>query len=69
MADERALKTITFPSISTGAYGYPIEDAAPLAIRTVAEHLAGASTLEEVTFVLFGRAAYGAYEAALKTVK
>jgi O-acetyl-ADP-ribose deacetylase (regulator of RNase III) len=69
MADELALKTITFPSISTGAYGYPIEDAAPLAIRTVAEHLAGASTLEEVTFVLFGRAAYGAYEAALKTVK
>jgi O-acetyl-ADP-ribose deacetylase (regulator of RNase III) len=69
MADERGLKTMTFPSISTGAYGYPIEEAAPLAIRSVAEHLAGRSSLEEVTFVLFGRAAFDAYVVALKTVK
>jgi O-acetyl-ADP-ribose deacetylase (regulator of RNase III) len=69
MAGERNLKTITFPSISTGVYGYPIDEAAPLAIRTVAEHLMNQSSgIEEVTFVLFGRAAYAAYEAALKTV-
>jgi O-acetyl-ADP-ribose deacetylase (regulator of RNase III) len=69
MADERNLKTISFPSISTGAYGYPIDKAAPLAIRTVAEHLMHeASGLEEVTFVLFGRDAYASYEEALKSV-
>ncbi|MBV9302793.1 MAG: O-acetyl-ADP-ribose deacetylase [Acidobacteriaceae bacterium] len=39
LAAERDVKTISFPSISTGVYGYPIDDAADIAVRTVAEWL------------------------------
>lgn len=69
MACERALKTIAFPSISTGAYGYPIDEAAPVAIDAIARHLTHeTSTLDEVTLVLWGGAACDAFEAALKQV-
>ncbi len=69
MADERGLKTIAFPSISTGAYGYPIGEAAPIALGTVAGYLAqGATGIEEVTFVLWGRVDYGVYEENLKKI-
>ncbi len=53
LAVSRGLRTIAFPSISTGAYGYPVEDAAPIAVRSVKEFLGGSDTLSEVAFVLF----------------
>ncbi len=69
MANERGLKTIAFPSISTGAYGYPLDEAAPIAIHAIARHMTHeSSALEEATLVLWGRAACDAYEAALKKV-
>ncbi|MBS1859191.1 MAG: O-acetyl-ADP-ribose deacetylase [Acidobacteria bacterium] len=65
LAREHGARTLSFPSISTGVYGYPIEEAARIAIATVREHLAAETTLEEVVFVLFGRAAYDTFAQAL----
>jgi O-acetyl-ADP-ribose deacetylase (regulator of RNase III) len=48
LAAERDVKTISFPSISTGIYGYPLEDAAAIAVRAVAEWLANHSGLVKV---------------------
>ena len=64
VAEQRGLASIAFPSISTGIYGYPIEWAAGIAIRTVAERLAGGSTVQEAIFVLFSDADLAVYEAA-----
>jgi O-acetyl-ADP-ribose deacetylase (regulator of RNase III) len=66
LAEERGVRTISFPSISTGVYGYPIEQAAKIAIGAVAEHLERAAvSVEEATFVLFGRHDYEIYANAL----
>ena len=62
MAEERDCRTVSFPSISTGVYGYPLEEAAPIALREVKAHLERADTkLQQVTFVLFGKRAYELY--------
>jgi len=53
LASERRLKSIAFPSISTGVYGYPKELAAPIAIATVKNFTAGAGSLEEVIYCCF----------------
>lgn len=67
LAAERDVATITFPAISTGVYGYPLEEAASIALREVAAHLKNPDCkLREVIFVLFGRAAYDAFAEALK---
>jgi len=62
VADEIGARTIAFPAISTGVYGYPLGLAARVAIRAVME---ASSELEEVRFVLFDRAAFEAFENAL----
>jgi len=65
LAEERGVKTISFPAISTGVYGYPIADAARVAIAEVQQHLSRRDRmLERAIFVLFGRGAYQAYAAA-----
>jgi O-acetyl-ADP-ribose deacetylase (regulator of RNase III) len=64
VAEQRGLTSVAFPSISTGIYGFPIERAASIALRTVRERLARGSTLEEVIFVLFSEADYRVYGAA-----
>jgi O-acetyl-ADP-ribose deacetylase (regulator of RNase III) len=66
LASAKGLKTVAFPSISTGAYGYPLADAARIALKTVKDYLAEHPEIERVRFVLFGKAAYEAYAAALK---
>jgi len=66
LASAKGLESVAFPSISTGAYGYPLADAARIALKTVKEYLADHPEIERVRFVLFGKAAYDAYEAALK---
>ncbi|HEV8565290.1 MAG TPA: O-acetyl-ADP-ribose deacetylase [Actinomycetota bacterium] len=62
VAEELGALTIAFPAISTGVYGYPLDEAAPVAIRAVRD---ARSNAREVRFVLFGRAAYGAFDRAL----
>ena len=60
VADELGARTVAFPAISTGVYGYPLEEAAPVAVGAVR----GAGTgVREVRFVLFDDSAYEAYEA------
>jgi O-acetyl-ADP-ribose deacetylase (regulator of RNase III) len=61
LAGDHKMKSIAFPSISTGAYGYPIEQAAPIAIRAVVDALDRGSSLERVVFVLFSQADYETY--------
>ncbi|MCP5119431.1 MAG: O-acetyl-ADP-ribose deacetylase [bacterium] len=65
LADGRGVRKITFPSISTGIYGYPVEEAAPVALRAVVSHLEGETPVEEVVFVLFDQATFDAYSQAL----
>jgi O-acetyl-ADP-ribose deacetylase (regulator of RNase III) len=65
MADERGARTIAFPAISTGVYGYPAAEAAQIAVETVRRYLASAQTsVEQVRFVVFGEEARRAYEQA-----
>jgi O-acetyl-ADP-ribose deacetylase len=64
VADEFELKSIAFPSISTGAYGYPIHEAAQIALRTVTESLKSARHIQLVRFVLFGAGAFNAFRGA-----
>ncbi|HAA63930.1 MAG TPA: O-acetyl-ADP-ribose deacetylase, partial [Thermoanaerobacter sp.] len=60
LADEYNVKTIAFPSISTGAYGFPIERAAKIALRVVSDYLEG-SDIKEVRFILFSDKDYEVY--------
>jgi O-acetyl-ADP-ribose deacetylase (regulator of RNase III) len=62
VAEELGAATIAFPAISTGVFGYPLEKAAPVAIRAVRD---ASSNATEVRFVLFGRAAYEAFDRVL----
>ena len=64
MAEELGAGSISFPSISTGAYGYPMGEAAGIALDAVNAHLAKPETcVKEVVFVLFGEAANAVYTA------
>ena len=67
LAEERGVRSISFPAISTGVYGYPLEEAAKIALREVQEHLNRESRLQEAIFVLFGRRAYEAFTSALES--
>jgi O-acetyl-ADP-ribose deacetylase (regulator of RNase III) len=62
IAAERALRTIAFPSISTGAYGYPIESAAKIAMETVREVVSASSSPMEVTFCCFSAVDLAVYQ-------
>jgi O-acetyl-ADP-ribose deacetylase (regulator of RNase III) len=67
IAADNNLATISFPSISTGAYGYPVDQAARLAMRSVSSFLKEKVTsLKEVTFVLFDSSTYESYCSALQ---
>ncbi|GIV00346.1 MAG: macro domain-containing protein [Actinomycetota bacterium] len=66
VADELGARTVAFPAISTGAYGYPVEEAAPVAIAAV---LGADTKVEEVRFVLFDVRSYEAFRAALEAAR
>jgi O-acetyl-ADP-ribose deacetylase (regulator of RNase III) len=65
LVSKRGVKTVAFPSISTGAYGYPIAEAARIALTTALEYLRAHPDITLVRFVLFGQAALKAYETVL----
>ncbi|MBI2113756.1 MAG: O-acetyl-ADP-ribose deacetylase [candidate division NC10 bacterium] len=65
LASEQGIQSLAFPSISTGAYGYPMADAARIALRTAIEYLKDHPEVTRVRFVLFGSAALRAYETVL----
>ncbi len=62
VADELGARTIAFPAISTGVYGYPVDEAAPIAVAAIR---ASATRVEEVRFVLFDERTFAAFERAL----
>jgi len=66
LAVENGIKTIAFPAISCGAYGYPIPDATQIALKTVRDFLVTDNTIDKVTFVLWGEDIYDAYREALE---
>ena len=66
VADELGAETVAFPAISTGVYGYPVEEAAPVAVAAVR---AAGTKVGEVRFVLFDERTRSAFERALATVE
>jgi O-acetyl-ADP-ribose deacetylase (regulator of RNase III) len=62
-------RSIAFPAISTGVYGYPLDRAASVALRATADALDDLETIERVTFVLFGDDAYDTFAAARAALK
>jgi O-acetyl-ADP-ribose deacetylase (regulator of RNase III) len=66
LAVEHNVGSIAFPSISTGAFGYPIELAAPVAIREVRNFARDPTTLREVTFCCFSSEDYAIYHRLLR---
>jgi len=69
LASEQRLASVAFPSISTGVYGYPVAEAAKVAIKTAVSFLSRQVTsVKEVVFVLFDPATYQAYSSALDKI-
>lgn len=66
LAAEHGCRGVAFPSLSTGAYRYPLDQAARIAISTAIEFLGEHEKPQLVRFVLFGPGAYGAFAAALE---
>jgi O-acetyl-ADP-ribose deacetylase (regulator of RNase III) len=66
MAEHRNLKSIAFPAISTGIFGYPLERCAKIMLSTVLEYIKGQTQLEKVVFCLWGKEAYMLFEEVLK---
>src|ERR1700681_619347 len=64
IAEDHGIRSLAFPSISTGAYGYPVDKAAAIAVRTVAEALPSSVQLELIRFVLFDVATCNTYISA-----
>ncbi|MEV5604733.1 O-acetyl-ADP-ribose deacetylase [Streptomyces sp. NPDC052299] len=67
VAAELGARTVAFPAISTGVYGWPMDDGARIAVRTVLAE--AAAPVEEVRFVLFDADAYGEFEEALAAAR
>lgn len=68
LAREYNIKTIAFPAISTGAYGYPIREASFIAVRATSAFLRNNLSLEKVIFVLFSQQAYQEYRDRIKEI-
>jgi len=66
LAVEHDCRSVAFPALSTGAYGYPMDQAARVALSTAIDFLQQHGKPELVRFVLFGEGAYGAFSAALE---
>jgi O-acetyl-ADP-ribose deacetylase (regulator of RNase III) len=68
LAEQHKIESIAFPSLSTGIYGYPLHLAAPIALRTIVEHVKKPTSLKQVIMVLYGDSSYQAFEDALATI-
>jgi O-acetyl-ADP-ribose deacetylase (regulator of RNase III) len=66
LCSQHNISSIAFPSISTGIYGYPVEEAARIALKTAADFLEKHQEIKLVRFVLFDSRTYRTYEATLK---
>ncbi len=66
LARTKGIRTVAFPSLSTGAYGYPLEEAARIAVKTVADFIRENPVFDRVGFVLFGTQSFQAYVKAVE---
>jgi O-acetyl-ADP-ribose deacetylase (regulator of RNase III) len=66
VADENNLKSIAFPAISSGIFGFPIESCAKIMLSTTIEYLKGHTSLEKVVFCLYASSSYQVFENQLK---
>lgn len=64
LASQHGIKTLAFPAISTGIYGYPLNEAAPIALRTIKEYLEAHPEIELVRLMMWDRPTRAAYERA-----
>lgn len=62
VADENNLKSISFPAISTGIFGFPIQRCAEIMLKTTIDYLKGQTSMEKVVFCLFGQDSYQVFE-------
>ncbi len=68
LAEEHGVQTLAFPSISTGAYGFPVERASKIAIMEINDFLERNSTIEKVVLVCFNDVAYECYSKAVEEI-
>lgn len=61
LAHKKGIRSVAFPSLSTGAYGYPLDDAARIAVKTVVDYVRENPVFDRVGFVLFGNQSFQAY--------
>jgi O-acetyl-ADP-ribose deacetylase len=69
LAVANSIRSIAFPAISCGIYGYPIPDAARIAVRTVSGFLASEPSIQQVILACFGREVLDAYDVALRELR
>ena len=68
LASQHQLRSVAFPAISTGAYGYPLDEAATVALASVRRYLEAHPEIELVRFVLWGERALAAYQEAARKI-
>ena len=68
LADEKRIKNLTFPAISTGIFGFPIERCAYIMLNTVIDYLKGKTSIKKVCFCLYGSESYNVFEKRLKEI-
>ena len=68
LADEKNLKSISFPAISTGIFGFPMKRASEIMLKTTIEYLKGRTGLEKVVFVLYDKESYNIFNETLKSM-
>ncbi len=68
LADGNHLASVSFPSISTGAYGYPVDEAARVALKAVISFLDEVTSIKKVVFIVFNSQTFEAYTAALMEI-
>lgn len=69
LAEKNSCKTVAFPSISTGVYHFPLEQAAAIALKTISSFLEGSASVHEVTMVCFSDEVREAYEKAFSELQ
>ena len=68
LVEQHPIRTVAFPSISTGAYGFPMERAARIAVSETRDFLQRNSTVEKILLVCFGRSAFDIHMRAVKEI-
>lgn len=68
LASKKGIRTLSFPSISTGAYGYPIREASKVALNTIANYIKNHPEIEKVVVVLFSEKDFHIYQETLKEI-